>query len=237
MLKNLLCRSRTLFIWHFFPVLSKKQVQDAKASKRNRRRKANLRATADGRPRRLAEESDSSASASDSDHDSHSHSDSSGEEGDLDEMDANSLSFRAGASGLAELTRWQKADRKKRRARKKAEARDGTGSGECSSESSDGDETGVSRKMADTYITESMSVTPASSVAVGSLMGRSLGKVMTSSFADDGLVWGAGGQDGSVDDAFFHQNVSPSISPPIAPAMGDRSSAIGLGVRSKRSLF
>lgn len=209
------------------------KVQDAKASKRNRRRKADLRATADGRPRRFAEGSDSSASDSDSDHDS----DSSGEEGDLDEMDANSLSFRDGASGLAELTRRQKADRKKRRARKKAEARDGDGSGECSSEcSDDDDETGVSRKMADTYITESMSVTPASSVAVGSLMGRSLGKAMTSSFADDGLVWGGGGH-GSVDDAFFHQNVSPSISPPIAPAMGGRSSAIGLGVRSKRSLF
>ena len=214
------------------------QVQDAKASKRNRRRKAKLRATAGGRPRRFAEGSDSSATESDSDHDSHSHSDSSGEEGDLDEMDANSLSFRDGASGLAELTRRQKADRKKRRARKKAQAGDRDGSGECSSESSEDDgETGVSRKMADTYITESMSVTPASSVAVGSLMGRSLGKAMASSFADDGLVWGAGGQGGSVDDAFFHQNVSPSISPPIAPAMGGRSSAIGLGVGSKRSLF
>lgn len=155
----------------------------------------------------------------------------------MDEMDANSLSFRDGASGLAELTRRQKADRKKRRARKKAGARDRDGSGECSSESYDDDEAGVSRKMADTYITESMSVTPASSVAVGSLMGRSLGKAMTSSFADDGLVWGAGGQGGSVDDAFFHQNVSPSTSPPIAPAMGGRSSAIGLGVGSKRSLF
>lgn len=219
-----------------------KQVQGAKASKRNRRRrKANLRATANGRPRRLAEGSNSSASDSDSESDSDSDSDNnSGEEAGVDEMDANSLSFRAGASGLAELTRKQKADRKKRRAhRKKTGERNRHRFGQSSSESSSESSEGVSRKMADTYITESMSVTPGSSVAVGSLMGRSLGKAMTSSFADDGLVWGAGGRGGSVDDAFFHENVSPSVSPPMAPATGGggRLSSVDFGVRSKRSLF
>lgn len=141
------------------------------------------------------------------------------------------MSFRDRASGLQARARRVKRERKYTRS---------GGAGGSSDESSDEDDeaAGMSRKMRDTYITESMSVTPASSVAVGSHMGRSLGKAMGSSFADDGLMWGTGAGAGSVDDAFFHENVSPSVSPPIASStLASRSSSIDIGLRSRRALF
>ena len=129
--------------------------------------------------------------------------------------------------------------------------RAGEGSSSSSEEEDDAESRRISRKLGDTYITESMSVTPGSSVACGSLMGRSLGHAMSSSFADDGLVWGAaaatsGGLAESPDDAFFHENVSLSVSPPLASSrigavngVAGRSQPldIGVGVRSKRALF
>ncbi|CAM9172306.1 unnamed protein product [Choristocarpus tenellus] len=63
----------------------------------------------------------------------------------------------------------------------------------------------VSQKLASSYISEGMSVTPASSVAMGSSVGRGM---LASSLADDGR-WGQ-----VSDEAFFHQNVSPSTTPP-----------------------
>lgn len=149
-------------------------------------------------------------------------------------MDANSLSFRDGASGLS-ATMGSRRRNDKRRGHEENSSDD--------EDSSDGDTVGVSRKMAGTYISESMSVTSASSVAVGSLMGRSLGNhPMASSFADDGLLWGgddgggvgAGAGGGDDDDAFFHENVSPSVSPPLAeaPISGRPQTA-----SSRRALF
>lgn len=150
-------------------------------------------------------------------------------------MDANSLSFRDDAGGLrAAMSHRKRIDNNRG-------GEDSNGEDSSDEDSSDGETTGVSRKMADTYITESMSVTPSSSVAVGSLMGRSLGHAMASSFADDGLVWGGGGVDGGggagagiEDDAFFHENVSPSASPPLAAApISGRTEAAS----SRRTLF
>lgn len=216
----------------------------------------------DDRPRRGVEDSDSSSSSSSSvssasSEDGEDSSDDDYDHRNFDAMDANSLSFRDGASGGL-----LKAQESRRRAHRKAEKKvskrgmvDGQGGGrrgESSEERSSGEEDNeeasrMSRKMADTYITESMSITPGSSVAVGSLMGRSLGQAMSSSFADDGLVWGAagtggGGGNGTPDDAYFHENVSPSVSPPQAAASGisggSRSRPLEIGgIRSKRALF
>lgn len=211
-------------------------------------------------------------SGSDESSDSGSGSDSSDDEvggRKFDAMDANSLSlsFRDGASGgLLARSRRHHAERKAEKASKRSNkskkrfakrAVGGGSAGGSSSSSSSEEEDGIgtesrrlSRKMAETYITESMSVTPASSVACGSLMGRSLGQAMSSSFADDGLVWGAAaagegsGLVGTPDDAFFHENVSPSASPPlassavgVAAAAGAGAGSGGMGVRSKGGLF
>lgn len=206
------------------------QVQDHKASSRNRgRNRGSVRTPADDRPspdNALESSSDSDSSGTGSD------GSDSGREGDLDAMDANSLSIRAGASGIrARLRKQRQGVDMPNKSRVGAQ-------GEHDGESSDDDaDTGVSRRMADTYITESMSVTPASSVAVGSLMGRSLGKAMASSFADDGLAWGTGGVAGSVDDAFFHENVAHCDSPPMSSTIGDRAAATNLGGKSRRALF
>lgn len=160
-------------------------------------------------------------------------------------MDASSLSFRDRAGGLRArssgriIGKGGAATAAARRDGNRRGARSGERSDESSEEegSSDGETGGVSRQMEDAHISESMSVTPGSSVAVGSLMGRSLGKAMASSFADDGLAWGGQAAGGSVDDAFFHQDVSPSTSPPLASAMGSRSPSINFGARSRRALF
>eukprot|EP00903_Cladosiphon_okamuranus_P012898 g12042.t1 len=142
-----------------------------------------------------------------SDSDSDSDDDSSEDDEASEAMDASSLSFRDGASGgmLARSSRRRaekKAEKKKmkkthrrlarrggggRRGGGSEGEREGEGAGASSSEEDDEESRHMSRKMADTYITESMSVTPGSSVACGSLMGRSLGHAMSSSFADDGL--------------------------------------------------
>lgn len=158
------------------------------------------------------------------------------------------MSFRDGASGLRarslrerkEATKKKKSKVKGRLAKKRNDAGESSEGASSEEEEEDDEARRMSRKMADTYITESMSVTPASSVAVGSLMGRSLGQAMSSSFADDGLVWGtgAGGAAGTPDDAFFHENVSPCPSPPLAEAtISGRSRPLDIGVRSKRALF
>ncbi len=193
-------------------------------------------------------------------------------------MDANSqsLSFRDGASGgllarsrrrraekRAEKEKSSKTRKKSSKSSKRLAKRDAGGSrgspggssgGSLSSSEEEEEDDFIesrrlSRKMAETYITESMSVTPASSVACGSLMGRSLGQAMSSSFADDGLVLGAAaagegpGLAGTPDDAFFHENVSPSASPPLASsaigvAAGAGAGGMGMGgMRSKRALF
>lgn len=193
-------------------------VQDYKVSSRGKRR---VKTTGGGR-----QQGSSIAKDSESESDS---SDSSDEE---DDMDANSLSFRDGAGGLrAAMSHRKRVDKDR------GSDEDSSDEDSSDNDSSDGETTGVSRKMADTYITESMSVTPASSVAVGSLMGRSLGHAMSSSFADDGLVWGGGGVSGISgieDDAFFHENVSPSVSPPVAAApISGRTEAAS----SRRTLF
>lgn len=87
-----------------------------------------------------------------------------------------------------------------------------------------------SRKIPDPCVTDSMSVTSSSSVAVGSVMGRSLGTVMASSFADDGLVWGA-----ATDDAFFHENVTPPMSPLLSSSIAARSPSMEMGFVSRRT--
>lgn len=197
-------------------------------------------------------------SDSDGDGDSDSDEDSSEDDEASDAMDASSLSFRDGASGgMLARSRRRRAEKKaekkkmkdtqKRLAKRGGRGRRGGGQGSNASSSEEDEESRrMSRKMADTYITESMSVTPGSSVACGSLMGRSLGNAMSSSFADDGLVWGAaaaaaGGMAGTPDDAFFHENVSPSVSPPLAApsaiGVAGRSRPLDIGVRSKRALF
>lgn len=202
-----------------FSIFSWGYVQDYKASSRRKRRVKTT--TGSGR-----------LQGSTIAYDSESESDSSDSSGEEDDMDANSLSFRDDAGGLkAAMSHRKRIDN------------DRGGENSSDEDSSDGETTGVSRKMADTYITESMSVTPASSVAVGSLMGRSLGNAMASSFADDGLVWGGGGVGGGAgagagagieDDAFFHENVSPSASPPLAAApISGRTEAAS----SRRTLF
>lgn len=153
------------------------------------------------------------------------------------------MSFRDGAGGLRARSRRERKEAAKKKKKSKAKSRlakKRSEGGSSEEEEEDDESRRMSRKMADTYITESMSVTPASSVAVGSLMGRSLGQAMSSSFADDGLVWGtgAGGAAGTPDDAFFHENVSPCPSPPLAEsAISGRSRPLDIGVRSKRALF
>ncbi|CAN0411772.1 unnamed protein product, partial [Ectocarpus sp. 8 AP-2014] len=189
-----------------------------------------------------AGDSDSSVT-SDSSDDESSSSEDDDDDRNNDDMDASSMSFRDGASGLRARSlreRNEKAAKKKkskakgRLAKKRNDAGESFEGASSSSEEEEDDEAHrMSRKMADTYITESMSVTPASSVAVGSLMGRSLGQAMSSSFADDGLVWGtgAGGAAGTPDDAFFHENVSPCPSPPLAEAaISGRSRPLDIGV-------
>lgn len=163
-------------------------------------------------------------------------------------MDAGSLSYRDGASGglLARSRRAQQRDKKAKKKKRGGGGGIGEGSQESSSgedDDDDAEERRMSRKMADTYITESMSVTPGSSVAVGSLMGTSLGQAMSSSFADDGMVWtpaAGGGMGGIPDDAFFHEDVSPCASPPLesSSALGGRSTpAVNIRGRSDRALF
>lgn len=167
------------------------------------------------------------------------------------------MSFRDGACGLRARSRRERKEAKeaKEATKKKSKAKgrlakkrngggessEGASSFSSEEEEEDDDEARrMSRKMADTYITESMSVTSSSSIAVGSLMGRSLGQAMSSSFADDGLVWGTGdgGAAETPDDAFFHENVSPCPSPPLAAsAISGRSKPLDIGVRSKRALF
>lgn len=90
-------------------------------------------------------------------------------------------------------------------------------------------ESAMSRLSVDTeagFAGSYMSVTSGSSLAVGSLMsgGRSLGKAMGSSFAEDGLGWDGGMVGTSVDDAYFHENVSPSTSPPHVSVLANRAS-------------
>lgn len=249
------------------------QAQDDSASSRRRRRKrqngTRTKTTTpsghddDDRPRRGVEDSDSPSSSSVSSEDDDDSSDDDEDDRNFDAMDANSLSYRDGASGgLLEARRSRRAQRRAERGSKEGGEKggllDGRGArrrGESSEESSSGEEGDgddeearrMSRRMADTYITESMSITPGSSVAVGSLMGRSLGHAMSSSFADDGLVWGAagpgggGGGVGTPDDAYFHEDVSPSVSPPAAASGisgGGRSRPLDVGgIRSKRALF
>eukprot|EP00752_Nemacystus_decipiens_P007776 g6944.t1 len=245
------------------------KAQDDGGSRRRRHRRRKKApangASADAEDSSSSGNTGSSSLTSDSDDDDDSDSDGDGDASDA--MDASSLSFRDGASGgiLARSRRRraeQKAESKKRKETRRRLANrgnrggrrgggggEGEGSGDFSSSSSEDDESRrMSRRMADTHITESMSVTPGSSVACGSLMGRSLGNAMSSSFADDGLVWGAaaaaaaGSVVGTPDDAFFHENVSPSVSPPLASSaigVADRSQPldIGVGGRSKRALF
>lgn len=249
---------------------------DNAASRRRRRRKkknsskSSARTPVDARHRFAAGDSESSSGSSDSSDggggslsssssSSSSSLSSSDDDNDrnFDAMDAGSLSYRDGASGGL-LARSRRAQQREKKARKKKK-RDGSkrlaagAAGEENSEESssgedddDAEARRMSRKMADTYITESMSVTPGSSVAVGSLMGTSLGQAMSSSFADDGMVWaaaaGAGGMAGTPDDAFFHENVSPCASPPLesSSALGRRSMmtpALDIRGRSDRALF
>lgn len=172
---------------------------------------------------------------------------SSGGDGDIDDDDDDdddrtnprSVSLRDQAGGAGELKARARARRYK--AKRRGGLSDGKdeAAGENSSSSDDDSEVdvAVSRKFADACITESMSVTPSSSVAVGSLMGRSLGNAMASSFADDGLAWGRGGTSG-VEDAFFHENVSSSISPPMGSVPGGIGSRSGsIDMTSRRALF
>ncbi|CAM9755659.1 unnamed protein product [Ectocarpus fasciculatus] len=187
-------------------------------------------------------DSEDSSVTSDSSDDESSSSEDDDDRNNNDHMDASSMSFRDGAGGLrARSRRERKEAAKKKKSKAKSRLAKNRSEGGSSEEEEEDDESRrMSRKMADTYITESMSVTPASSVAVGSLMGRSLGQAMSSSFADDGLVWGtgAGGAAGTPDDAFFHENVSPCPSPPLAEsAISGRSRPLDIGVRSKRALF
>ncbi|CAB1096311.1 unnamed protein product [Ectocarpus sp. CCAP 1310/34] len=195
-----------------------------------------------------AGDSDSSVTSDSSDDESVSSEEDDDDDRNINDMDASSMSFRYGASGLRARSLGERKEAttknskaKGRLAKKRNDAGESSEGASSSSEEEGDDEAGrMSRKMADTYITESMSVTPASSVAVGSLMGRSLGQAMSSSFADDGLVWGtgAGGAAGTPDDAFFHENVSPCPSPPLAEAaISGRSRPLDIGVPSKRTLF
>lgn len=208
----------------------------------------------------MLSESDSVSSQDEDDGDDSS-SVSSGDAGDIDDnlMDAQSLSMRTQAVGISSAaTAGLKARARARRKAKRALSNGKRLSGEigsCSSDDDDNDigngdqsdlDLAVSQKLADACIlTESMSVTPASSVAVGSLMGRSLGNAMASSFADDGLVWGRGDGGGGggrsvVEDSFFHQNVSPSASPPMgsmASSSGMQSRSGSIDISSRRALF
>lgn len=186
-------------------------------------------------------DSDSSEQNSDDNDDDNVSSVSSGDAGDVDDvMNSQSLAQSVSVTDRSGSGSTSSGLRLRSHARRRAEVRRGMGGRRKSGDgdgSDDGDsdgEMGVSQKMADTYINESMSVTPASSVAVGSLMGRSLGNAMASSFADDGLAWG--GRSVVEEDAFFHDNVSPSASPPLpASAIGSRSGSIGISFR--RALF
>lgn len=121
--------------------------------------------------------------------------------------------------------------RNRRRQRRGSDDIDG--GGDYSDDDFSDTEVDLSRRTADVSIIDSMSVTPSSSVAVGSLMGRSLGMPMSSSFADDGLAW-----NGDTDDAFFHHDISPSTSPPLEPSIAAHSSVVeATDVYSRRVLF
>lgn len=159
-----------------------------------------------------------------SDIDSDNDSDSDGE---LDAMDASSLSYRDKANGL---------ESQARRIKRPGEChRSGPGNLDGTHRETswgsfitDG-ESAMSRLSVDTeagFAECNMSVTSGSSLAVGSLMsgGRSLGKAMGSSFAEDGLVWDGGVVGTSVDDAYFHENVSPAASPPHVSVLASRGS-------------
>lgn len=143
---------------------------------------------------------------------------------ELDAMDASSLSYQDTSNGLES------------RARRIKETGDGNRSvpygahreTSWGSFITDG-ESAMSRLSVDTeagFAESNMSVTPGSSLAVGSLMsgGRSLGKAMGSSFAEEGLTWDGGVVGTSVDDSYFHENVSPAASPPHVSVLANKGS-------------
>ena len=197
-----------------------------------------------GRPRRCHRDGSMRTSGIDSDSDFDSLDE------DLESMDATSLSGRDGLEIGPAKDGWRDNGRAPSAGSRKGSSRALAGEGRGNSWGSLGSVSsrrpGTGHSYTDNGLTressENMSVTSSNSVAVGSLMGRGLGKVMASSFADDGLVWDGVGVTGggSVDDAFFHENVSPSASPPLASTLATGSGRLAeadVGVSSRLLLY